>query len=131
MRQELTFGMDVQDFSKLPTPTSRLASPSPPQGPLHSISDSVQVTAQHDAVVALKTRLASLTEHFDAIEARLDGLVSKQAIFEITLNTIVESQKVEISTITVLTEKLDLMATCFENITPIPPQGAFSTGCVD
>lgn len=96
--------MDMQDVSKLP---------SPPHGPLHSVSDSVQVTALSSVVAALETRVVSLTEHFDTVDARLNGLVSKQATFEITLNSIVESQLVVISKITMLTKKLDFTATSF------------------
>lgn len=109
----------MQDVTKLPT---QLQTDSPHHCHPPSVSDSVQESGLRDAIAALRTQVASLTEMFDTIEARLGGLVYKQATFEITLYESIESQQDVVSTITVLTEKLDFIATRFESLTAIPPK---------
>lgn len=82
-------------------------------------------------LLCLKLKLRHL-QCFDTIEVRLDGLLSKQATFEITMTSIAESQQVVIHTITTLNEKLDFIAINFENVITIPSAREPSPiGCVD
>ncbi|MPC73400.1 hypothetical protein E2C01_067727 [Portunus trituberculatus] len=89
--------------------------------------ESTQVTVLRDAVATLKYRVVSLTARFEAIETRLDGLVSKQATFKAQMKSVVESQQVIIDSISSLTERLSTVASSLETLTTsslaTPPRG--------
>lgn len=79
-------------------------------------------------MATLKAKVSSLTERFDAIEARIDGVAAKQSEMETTLNSLVEAQHAVIASVSTLSDKLDSIATVPGKLNiPVvesPPRGA-------
>lgn len=87
-----------------------------------------QVLALQESVASLTTRCTAFTERFDAIEARINSLVTQNATTERTLATLVESHQAIIHTVNTFSEKLEALATRMEmvcdHVTKDPPQRA-------
>ena len=66
--------------------------------------ESAQLLALRKAVNTMMSRCSSFASRFDAIEARLDATEAK-------LDSLVEAQHAVVSTLTILTEKMDVVAT--------------------
>jgi len=98
------------------------ATPPPPTAPPYSPhADSAEVVALRKAVASLEVRCTALTARFDAIDSRIDNLVSQQATSASTLASLVESHQVVITSVTALTEKLDVVASRLERLGDLMP----------
>ena len=93
----------LRHSSAVPSLTSTAVSPSP------------HVRALRSAVEKLMTRCASLESRLDTIEARISSIETSQAKIEATLETLVESERSAIAAVTSLTEKMDALASRFED----------------
>ena len=60
------------------------------------------------------TRCASLESRLDTIEARISSMAASQAKIEATLETLVETEQTTIAAVTSLTEKMDALASRYE-----------------
>ena len=110
-----------------PPPPPRPPPPPPPRSlpgaaalaPVSSPTDSAEVLALRESVASLTSKCSALAARFDAIEARIDGLVNQFTTTERTLASLVESHQAIITTVTTFTEKLDALASRVEGFSEL------------
>ncbi|KAK4312021.1 hypothetical protein Pmani_016514 [Petrolisthes manimaculis] len=99
-----------------PPPPSQRRSPAASLPPASPPTDSPQVLALREAVTNLTARCTAITAQFDAIETRIENLVTQHATTERTLDSLVESHHPVIATVATFSEKMEAIVAKFEKI---------------
>ena len=106
-----------------PQPQAHSLPPPPPPPPVSTPTPitSPEIIALRNAVATLESRCDALAARFDAIDARIDSLVSQGATTATTLSGLTESNGAVIASVSALTERLDVIASCLERLGDFPP----------
>ncbi|KAK4298612.1 hypothetical protein Pmani_029063 [Petrolisthes manimaculis] len=98
--------------------------PAPPQTAPPTIPAWPPDLALRKSVATLMKRCTALKNRFSALEPRIDGLVATQAANDSKLSSLVEAQQTIISTVTTLTEKIDIVVSRLEKLFEADPSPA-------
>lgn len=93
-------------------------------------SESVVVDALRLTVATLGSRCSVLPALFNTIDTSIDTLVTQQANTTTTLNNLVKSPQVLITSVTARTERLDEIASHFEKLDFVAPRKTLSRPCI-
>lgn len=114
-----------------PVPPSAQSALTTPRAASPPVSDTGSVPSE---VASLKAAVASMTSQcssyaarFEAIERRIDGLVSQQAEMNTKISAVMDAQQAFSVIITSLTERIDFLATHLERVAALPSASSSSS----